>query len=88
MEFSVPQYKNYKKDFQQIAKQFSLDPNNLTVEFYTPHTQAIFIEQIKNQSIKIHIDLEDNRIISVKNLSESKNGHSDHIKNKYRKFMK
>ncbi len=88
MKFRSPHYKHFTKDFQDIANRFSLDPDNLQVEFYTPRTQAILIEQINDQSYKIHINLEENRIISVKRLGKSNNGNSEFIKEKYRRFMK
>ncbi|MFQ5770639.1 MAG: hypothetical protein ACE5HX_08890 [bacterium] len=88
MEFQSPHYEHFSKDFQKIAKKFSLDPDHLKVEFYTPQTQAIVIEQVDNQSYKIHINLEENRIISFQRLGESHNGNSEFVKDKYRKFMK
>ncbi|NIR47330.1 hypothetical protein GWO43_02495 [candidate division KSB1 bacterium] len=88
MEFDSPVYQQFRKDFDEIAKQFSLDPNHLKVEFYTPHSQAILIEEVEDQVFKIHINLEDNRIISFQRLGENGNGNAEYIKNKYRKFMK
>ena len=88
MEFQSPHYQHYTKEFQDIAEKFSLDPENLIVEFYTPSSQAILIEQIQDESFKIHINLEENRIISIKRLGNSPNGNSECIKEKYRQFMK
>ncbi|MFQ6113281.1 MAG: hypothetical protein ACE5NG_04225 [bacterium] len=88
MEFQSPHYKHFTEDFQKIAKQYSLDPDKLKVEFYTPNCQAILIEQVNSHTFKIHINLEENRIISVQMLTGASNGESDLIKEKYRKFMK
>ncbi|MFQ5486783.1 MAG: hypothetical protein ACE5IR_05155 [bacterium] len=87
MEFQSDHYRNYTTDFQAIAQHYSLDPDHLTVEFYTPN-QAIFIEEVEDQAYKIHINLEEDRIISFKNLSETRNKNSETIKKKYRKFMR
>jgi hypothetical protein len=88
MEYHSPHYKHFKEDFQKIAKQFSLDPDKLKVEFYTPQCQAIFVEKVTGHSFKIHINLEENRIISVQMLNGSSSGESDLIKEKYREYMK
>lgn len=88
MEFESVHYRHFADDFQEIAKRFCLDPDHLKVEFYTPRSQAILIEEVENQAFKIHINLEENRIISFKRLGENGNGNSEHIKNKYRQFMK
>jgi len=84
MEFQSPHYKEYSKDFHQIAEQFSLNPEHLKVEFYTPNCQAILVEEVAEQKFKIHISLEENRIISIQRLTNGVNGN----KEKYRKFMK
>ncbi|MFQ5864252.1 MAG: hypothetical protein ACE5IW_03385 [bacterium] len=88
MEFQSPHYKLFTEDFHKIAKQFSLDPDQLRVEFYAPHCQAIFVERVNGHAFKIHINLEENRIISVQMLSGSINGQSDLLIEKYRKYMK
>ncbi len=86
MEFQAPHYKNYVDDFQEIAKQYSLNPEKIKIEFYTPQCQAILIEEIENHTFKIHINLEEDRIVSIKDLTG--NGNTDTFKEKYRKFMK
>lgn len=88
MEFQSSYYQSFTKDFQQIASQFNLNPDKLTVEFYTPQCQAILVEQIDGHVFKIHINLEENRIISVQMVSEPENGSAEYIKEKYRKYMK
>ncbi len=88
MEFQSPHYKHFSKDLEQLARKFELDPKSLTIEFYTPHHQAIVIERLKDEEFKIHINLEEERIISVKRLTENGNGHSGDYKEKYRRFMK
>ncbi|MFQ5823473.1 MAG: hypothetical protein ACE5JB_05410 [bacterium] len=88
MELQSPHYKHFTEDFIKIAKQYSLDPNKLKVEFYTPNCQAILIEQVNGHAFKIHINLEENRIISIKRLTKSTNEEADNLKEKYRKYMK
>ena len=88
MTFNSPHYKDFTKEFKQIAEQYSLDPDNLEIEFYTPQSQAILVENVEDQSYKIHINLEEDRIISVQRIAYSGNGNSEDIKEKYRRFMK
>ncbi len=88
MTFNSPHYKDFTKEFKQIAEQYSLDPDNLEIEFYTPQSQAILVENVEDQSYKIHINLEEDRIISVQRIANSGNGNSEDIKEKYRRFMK
>ena len=88
MEFHAPHYKKYVEDFQKIAKKYSLNPEKLKIELYTPRCQAILTEQIEDHTFKIHINLEEDRIVSIKHLTGNGNGNPDTFMEKYRKFMK
>jgi len=88
MKFQLPQYKKFRKDFIAIAKRFSLSPQHLTVEFYTPDRQVILTERVEDHDIKIHIDLEQGRIISVQSVSPGLNGNFEGLTRKYREFMR
>lgn len=88
MEFHIPHYKDYVDDFQEIAEHYSLDPENIKIEFYSPRCQAILTEQIEDYTFKIHINLEEDRIVSIKKLIGNGNGNSETLKDKYRQFMK
>ncbi|TDI86515.1 MAG: hypothetical protein E2O78_02790 [Caldithrix sp.] len=88
MEFPVPQFKKFSQHLIEIAKKFSLNPEKLRIEFYAPNTQAILIERNEDVDFKIHINLQENRIISVQRLSKNGNDTTDRLKEKYRRFMK
>ena len=88
MEFHTPHYKDYIDDFQQIAEHYSLNPDKVKIEFYTPQCQAILTEEIEDHTFKIHINLEEDRIVSIKQLRGNGNGSADTYKEKYRQFMK
>lgn len=88
MKYHSPHYENFSNDFQKIAKHFSLNSENLEVEFYTPRCQAIFVEEVDQHKFKIHISLEEDRIISVQQISNGVNGNGVSLKEKYRRFMK
>ncbi len=87
MKFNLPQYKNFRDELLAIAKRFSLNPDMLTVEFYSPRSQAILVEKVQNDNIKIHIDLQESRIVSIQQISPSVNGNFEFLKQKYRRFM-
>ncbi len=94
MEFQTPhQDIQLAKNFQNLARRFELNPEKLKVEFYSPQ-QAIVIEEVDNYTFKIHINLQENRIISVQRLktngyANGVNGNKiEKLKEKYRKFMK
>jgi hypothetical protein len=88
MEYQSPHYRHFSKDLKELARRYELNPSNLTVEFYTPRHQAIVVEKLDNDEFQIHINLEENRIVSVKRLTENHNGNGVHIREKYRKYMK
>lgn len=88
MEFYAPHYKEFSEDFEEIAKQYGLDPEKIKIEFYTPQCQAILTEEVEDQTFKIHINLEEDRIVSIKRLSGNGNGSAETLKEKYRQFMK
>jgi len=88
MKFQIPHYKKFRDEFLSIARRFALNPDTLTVEFYSHRNQAIFIEHVQGNDIKIHIDLQVDRIVSVQNLSPCVNGNFDFLKQKYLEFMR
>jgi len=88
MEFKSPQFRHFKQTLTEVANRFSLDPDKLQVEFFTPNCQAIFVEDVDNQHLKIHINLQEDRIVSIQNLSTTRNGLTEHLKEKYRRYMK
>lgn len=87
MEFKLPYYKKFKHTLTNIAYNFSLNPEKLRIEFFSPNSQAIFVECVDNQEYKIHINLQENRIISIQKLSNN-GGYSEYAREKYRQFMK
>ena len=87
MEYKSPHFKRVEKDFKQIAGRFGLNTDGLRVEFYMPGQQAIFIEQIEDEAYKIHINLQEERIISIQRVSGNGKPYSDKIRKKYRQYM-
>lgn len=78
------------EEILNVAQRFNLDPHHLQVEFFNPGHQAIFVEEVGAVKFRIHLSLEEKRIISVKQISgalERSPGAPDHFA-KYKAFMK
>lgn len=88
MEYQSQFYEKFLEEISKIAAAYSLNPDNLEVEFYAPGSQAIFIETVENHRFKIHINLQEHRIISYQMMTGTQNGEAESIKDKYRKYMK
>lgn len=86
MTLQSPHLKPFAKDFEAIAQQFNLNPENLIVEFYIPKQQAILVERVDGQAYKIHINLQESRIVSIKRVAGTDNGVL--MTDKYRQFMR
>jgi hypothetical protein len=87
MEFKFQHLKHFKDDFLQIAKQFGLNPERMQIEFYTPSQQVILIETVDEDDYKIHINLEEYRIISIQRVSKPVSSDLAPMKKKYRQYM-
>ncbi len=78
----------FEEDIKQVAQRFNLDLEHLQVEFFSPSRQAILIETIGGREFRIHLSLEEGRIIAVKQTSgPMESGESD-VFAKYKTFMK
>lgn len=78
------------EEILNVATAFNLDPHHLQVEFFSPGHQGIFVEEVGAIKFRIHLSLEEKRIISVKQIagtSERAAGESDPFA-KYKAFMK
>jgi len=87
MEYKSPHFKRFQNDFMKIAKRFAINTAGLKIEFYMPGQQAIFIEQIEDEAYKVHINLQEDRIISIQRVSGKGKPDSEQIRKKYRQYM-
>ena len=87
MEFKSPHFKRFKQDFIRIAEKYAINIKGLKVEFYMPGQQAIFVEKIEDEAYKVHINLQEERIISIQRVSGTGKPASDKIRKKYRQYM-
>lgn len=89
MDYTEFAFGRFESDIAAVAKQFELDLQNLDIELFTPNQQAIFVETVGSRRFRIHLSLEGNRIIAVKQLAgEPSENSSDDSFAKYKKFMK
>jgi hypothetical protein len=89
MNYTEFGFGRFESEIAAVAKQFDFDLNNLEIEFFTPGRQAIFVETVETHRFRIHVNLEENRIISAKQLVT---GPAERINEalfaKYKNFMK
>lgn len=81
---------NLDEEILNVAEAFNLDAHCLHVEFFSPGHQGIFVEEMGASKFRIHLSLEEKRIISVKQISgpaEHAPGEPDPFA-KYKAFMK
>lgn len=79
-----------EEEILEVAEMFNFDPQHLLVEFFNPGRQGIFVEDVGEVRFRIHLSLEEKRIISVKQIagpSERAPGAPDPFE-KYKVFMK
>lgn len=86
MKFANPRLIYFKDEILQVAEQYALNPDNLVVETFIPSNNAIFVETFQSNHFRIHVNLQEQRIISVKQLNA---GHAEkEAFQKYTVFMK
>ncbi|MDZ7343561.1 MAG: hypothetical protein ONA90_03500 [candidate division KSB1 bacterium] len=89
MNYTEFAFGRFESEIAAVAKQFELDLQNLEIELFTPNQQAIFVEAVGSRRFRIHLSLEGNRIIAVKQVAgEPIENSSADLFAKYTKFMK
>lgn len=80
---------SFAADIATVAQQYDLQLNDLEVELFTPGRQAIVVENIGGRRFRVHLSLEENRIVAVKQISPGAfESSSDDQFAKYKRFMK
>ena len=78
----------YEEDIKKAAERFGLDLTRLEVEFFSPGRQAILLETIGERVFRIHLSLEEGRIIAVKQTAGPVETGESGVFDKYKAFMK
>lgn len=88
MNFRDPGLRRFEEEVEDTANKFGLDRENLEVEFYSPRTQAIFVERVQCWRFRIHINLEEQRIVAVRQIESGAAAVQPEVLAKYKAFMK
>ncbi|MDZ7304533.1 MAG: hypothetical protein ONB44_20605 [candidate division KSB1 bacterium] len=79
----------FATDIAAVAKQYDLNLDHLEIEFFNPGRQAICVETIGGRSFRVHLNLEENRIIAVQQIAgEAGESSGEDFFAKYKNFMK
>jgi hypothetical protein len=85
MYYNEYAFGRFEADIATVAKQYDLNLEQLDVEFFSPGKQAIVVEAVGDRRFRVHLSLEENRIISVKQIDGAA---SEDPFAKYKSFMK
>ncbi|RME02131.1 MAG: hypothetical protein D6814_00190 [Calditrichaeota bacterium] len=86
MKFADPRLLLFRDDILEIAKAFSLDSENLLVESYIPNNHAILVETVADHKFRIHVNLQEWRIVAAKELGSKQLNRA--LFEKYIEYMK
>ena len=78
----------FAHDIAATAQRFHLDLEHLQVEIFSPGRQAILIETQGAQVFRIHLSLEEDRIVAVKQIAGPAVSPENDAFAKYKAFMK
>lgn len=79
----------YETEIAAVAEKYKLDLNGLEVESFSPTGLAILVEKIADRRFKVHINLQEGRIISVQKMgTEPADKENSELFAKYESFMK
>jgi hypothetical protein len=85
MYYNEYAFGRFEADIETVAKQYDLNLEQLDVEFFSPGKQAIVVETVAGRRFRVHLNLEEHRIISVKQIDGAE---SADLFVKYKGFMK
>jgi|GEM_PF-1367454 len=59
----------YEADIAAVAEKYDLNLEDLEVESFSPAALAILVEKVGERRFKIHLNLQEGRIIAVKQIA-------------------
>lgn len=68
MKFADPRLLLFRDELIAIAHNFGLDPANVLVESFIPNNHVIVVESVGHRRVRLHINLQEKRIVSAKEL--------------------
>jgi hypothetical protein len=79
----------FSKEIAAVAEKFDLNLDHLDIEFFSPGHQGIFVETVNGRRFRIHLSLEEDRIVAVKQLDLNPSEKiAEDLLAKYKNFMK
>jgi len=69
MNYTEYAFGRYETDIVAVAAKYNLNLKDLEVESFSPTGLAILVEKIGERRFKIHINLQEGRIIAVKQIA-------------------
>ncbi len=78
----------FAQDIAAVARRFHLELEHLQVEIFSPGRQAILIETQGEHVFRIHLSLEEDRIVAVKQIDGPAVSTENVLFTKYKTFMK
>jgi hypothetical protein len=88
MDYQDQGLRRFEEDIIEIVRFFGLDEGNVEVEFFTPRTQAILVERVESWRFRIHINVQEKRIISVRQIEPGVAAAPPEVLARYKAFMK
>ncbi len=89
MTYNEYAFGSFETDIAAVAEQYDLNLDHLDVEFFSPGRQAILVEEVDGHRFRVHVNLEENRIIAVKQLDHAQStSASEDPFAKYKNYMK
>jgi len=89
MNYTEYAFGRYQADIAAVAEKYDLNLDDLEVESFSPGRLAILVEKVGERRFKVHLNLEENRIIAVKQMTAEPFENSDIDQFvKYKSFMK
>lgn len=89
MNYTDYAFGRFETDIVAVAEKYNLNLHDLEVESFSPSGLAILVERIGERQFKIHINLQEGRIVAVKQIAGAplKNSPENQFA-KYTNFMK
>jgi len=88
MDYLDGNLRRFEEEIQEMVRFFKFDEENLAVEFFTPRTQLIVVERLHPWRFRIHINVQEKRIVAVRQIENAAPAVPTEILARYKAFMK
>jgi len=88
MNYPVHPPTSLDSEVSEMVQFFKLDEKNVVVEFHTPRTQLIVVERVYPWRFRIHINVQEKRIVAVRQIEPNAPTPPPEALDRYKAFMK